>query len=186
MYKSLLFLLGFSLLLSCRNAEQKYPKGTNILLKNADSIAVTRALNDFHAAAGRSDFEGYFHFFTEDAVFIGTDATERWNKASFQAYAKAPFAAGRGWNYVAVDRHLYLSINNDLAWFDELLDAPYAKIARGSGVLVKTTAGWKIQQYVLSMTIPNALSDSVVYIKSAIEQALLDSLERHSNQTTPQ
>jgi hypothetical protein len=36
------------------------------------------------------------------------------------------------------------------------------------------------------MTIPNALSDSIVQFKSAIEQALLDSLERHSNQTTPQ
>jgi hypothetical protein len=186
MYKSLLFLLGFSLLISCKNAAEKYPKGTNTLSNNADSIAVTQTLNHFHAAAARSDFEGYFNFFTEDAIFIGTDATERWDKAGFQAYARAPFAAGRGWNYVAVDRHIYLSANQEQAWFDELLDAPYAKIARGSGVLVKTTAGWKIQQYVLSMTIPNALSDSVVQFKSAIEQALLDSLERHSNQTTPQ
>jgi hypothetical protein len=153
---------------------------------STDSSAVSQTLNHFHAAAGRSDFEGYFNFFTEDAIFIGTDATERWEKAGFQAYARAPFAAGRGWNYVAVDRHIYLSANREQAWFDELLDAPYAKIARGSGVLVKTTAGWKIQQYVLSMTIPNALSDSVVQFKSAIEQALLDSLERHSNQTTPQ
>lgn len=176
MYKSILLLLGLLTFLSCKNAQETPPNSLLTHSSHADSLAVLQTLNDFHEAAGRSDFEGYFNFFTDDAIFIGTDATERWDKAGFQAYARAPFAAGRGWNFVAVDRHIYLSASGEQAWFDELLDAPYAKIARGSGVLVKTAAGWKIQQYVLSMTIPNALADSIVLLKSEIEQSLLDSL----------
>ncbi|MDP2187759.1 MAG: nuclear transport factor 2 family protein [Sphingobacteriaceae bacterium] len=177
MLKNLQLLLSCCLLLfSCENASQPdfNPSKANSL--HGDSLFVVQTLTDFHAAAARSDLEGYFSFFTEDAVFIGTDATEHWNKASFYAYAQAPFAAGRGWHFKALERHIYLSKQGDLAWFDELLDAPYAKIARGSGVLAKTEAGWKIKQYVLSMTVPNALSDSIVAIKSPFEQLLIDSL----------
>ncbi len=138
---------------------------------------VEETLTAFHAAAAKSDLEAYFDFFSEDAVFLGTDATEYWDKSSFYAYAQAPFAAGRGWKFRALQRHIYLSEEASLAWFDELLDAPYAKIARGSGVLLKTDTGWKIKQYVLSMTVPNALSDSIVTIKAATEQLLIDSMK---------
>lgn len=178
MFKYFNLLLGCCLLLlSCENTSKPVVNPSEITSRHNDSLLVAETLIKFHAAAGRSDLEDYFSFFTQDAVFIGTDATERWNKASFYAYAQAPFAAGRGWNFTALDRHIYLSKQGDFAWFDELLDAPYAKIARGSGVLVKTDAGWKINQYVLSMTIPNALSDSIVRYKSPIEQLLLDKLK---------
>ena len=39
------------------------------------------------------------------------------------------------------------------------------KICRGSGVVVKVNSEWKIKQYVLSMTVPNENTDSVVKIK---------------------
>lgn len=177
MFKFINLLLGSCLLLlSCENTSKPVSNPSQANAQHNDSLLVAETLIKFHAAAGRSDLEGYFSFFTEDAVFIGTDANEHWDKASFYAYAQAPFAAGRGWNFKALDRHIYLSKQGDLAWFDELLDAPYAKIARGSGVLVKTDAGWKINQYVLSMTIPNALADSIVAIKAPLEQLLIDSL----------
>jgi ketosteroid isomerase-like protein len=179
MLKNVKLLLGCCLLLfSCENASEPAANSSKVNSLHSDSLLIAQTLMDFHAAAGRSDLEGYFSFFTEDAVFIGTDATEHWTKASFYAYAQAPFAAGRGWNFKALDRHIYLSPTGDLAWFDELLDAPYAKIARGSGVLAKTEAGWKIKQYVLSMTVPNALSDSIVAIKATLEQQLIDSLKK--------
>ena len=58
------------------------------------------------------------------------------------------------------------------AWFDELLDTQMS-ICRGSGVLQRHADVWSIRQYVLSMTIPNALADSVIALKSPIEAALL-------------
>jgi hypothetical protein len=65
-------------------------------------------------------------------------------------------------------------VSNDhkTAWFDELLSTQM-KICRGSGVLVYTKNGWKIQQYVLSMTVPNDNSKEVIKIKTTIEDKII-------------
>ena len=47
------------------------------------------------------------------------------------------------------------------------------KICRGSGVLVKQGDDWKVQQYILSTTIPNELIDSVTIMKTIIEDSLI-------------
>ena len=86
-------------------------------------------------------------------VFVGTDATERWNVAAFRAYAHPYFARGKAWSFRAVRRAV--TIRGDLAWFDENLETQNLGPARGSGVLVRDSAGWRIAQYVLSITIPN-------------------------------
>jgi hypothetical protein len=33
------------------------------------------------------------------AIFIGTDATENWNKMQFQAFAKPFFDRGKAWSF---------------------------------------------------------------------------------------
>ncbi len=132
-------------------------------------------LDEFHAAAARADFEAYFDFFADDAVFIGTDATERWDKSAFQEWAKPFFDRGKAWNFTSVDRHIYLDSSGMVAWFDELLSTQM-KICRGSGVLRKQDGVMKIQQYVLSMTIPNSLTDSVTSMKAREEDPMIESL----------
>ena len=72
--------------------------------------------------------------------------------------------------------HIYFDNNGSLAWFDELLKTQM-KICRGSGVMTKEPAGWKIQQYILSVTVPNEVLDTVIVIKSTQEDALLKKLE---------
>jgi hypothetical protein len=47
------------------------------------------------------------------------------------------------------------------------------KICRGSGVVVKDGGRWKVQQYVLSASIPNDQLDSVIKMKSVIEDSLI-------------
>jgi hypothetical protein len=47
------------------------------------------------------------------------------------------------------------------------------KICRGSGVLVKQNDEWKVQQYVLSMTIPNEKIGDILKIKSSVEDSLM-------------
>lgn len=136
---------------------------------------VNLVLNAWHKAAANANFNAYFDLMADDAIFIGTDATENWTKPAFQAYAKPYFDKGKAWSFTAIERHIYFNNDKTVAWFDELLDTRM-KICRGSGVLVLIKGKWKIKHYVLSMTIPNDTTDEVIKIKSPIEEKLMDQL----------
>ncbi len=132
---------------------------------------VGAVLDQLHAAASKADGPTYFGLYTPDAVFIGTDATERWSMLQFRAYAEPYFAKGHGWTYVPRERHVILAPVDCrcVAWFDELLDSKSYGTARGAGVLVKGADGWKISQYVLSFPIPNDVADEVTARIKAFE-----------------
>jgi hypothetical protein len=115
--------------------------------------AIDAELDDFHDAAARADEERYFGHFAPDGVFLGTDATERWNVAAFRAYAHPYFARGKAWSFRAVRRAV--TVRGDMAWFDEDLETQNLGPARGSGVLSLRGSRWLVEQYVLSITIPN-------------------------------
>ncbi|WP_447951338.1 nuclear transport factor 2 family protein [Chryseobacterium koreense] len=104
------------------------------------------------------------------------DATEIWNKKKFMDYAKPHFDGGKAWTFKSIRRNITFSKDRKYAWFDEILDTQM-KICRGSGVLEKIGNQWKIRQYVLSMAIPNEVSNEVINIKSAIEEAYLEKLK---------
>ncbi len=132
-------------------------------------------LNDWHQAAADAEFERYFSYFRSDSsIFMGTDATERWTVAEFKPWSKPYFDRGSAWSFEAVERHIYFSRDGDISWFDEVLDTPNLGPARGSGVLAREGANWKIVHYNLSIPIPNAIVDTVV---KQIEVALPDSSE---------
>src|SRR6478609_5148375 len=133
---------------------------------------VNKTLDAWHKAAADANSDAYFGMMTDDAIFIGTDPTENWNKKEFLAYAKPHFDKGKAWSFKAIERHVYFDKSGKTAWFDELLDTQM-KICRGSGVLVKIGNDWKIKHYVLSMTIPNDNTNEVIKIIAPIEDALL-------------
>ena len=145
--------------------------------ENKDKEKINTMLDAWHKAAGEAKYNDYFNLMTEDAIFIGTDATENWNKTDFKAFAKPFFDKGKAWNFTALERHIYFDKTGKVAWFDELLRTQM-KICRGSGVLVKIGKEWKIKHYVLSMTVPNDNVNEVVRIKSPIEDTLLLKLQR--------
>ncbi|HZL99978.1 MAG TPA: nuclear transport factor 2 family protein [Planctomycetota bacterium] len=124
-----------------------------------DPAAVLDAL---HAAASRADGAAYFALFLPDAVFIGTDASERWDLPAFRAYAEPYFARGQGWTYVPTERQLVLGPSGDVAWFDERLQNEKYGETRGSGVLVRRDGRWLVAQYVLSFPVPNELAPDLV------------------------
>lgn len=132
-------------------------------------------LDSWHKAAADANYKDYFALMADDAVFIGTDATENWDKKAFQAYSKPHFDKGKAWNFTTLERHIYFDKTGKTAWFDELLNTQM-KICRGSGVLVKIGTEWKIKQYVLSMTIPNENSTEVIKVKSTLEDAMIQKL----------
>jgi hypothetical protein len=120
---------------------------------------VSSVLDDWHAAAAAADEGRYFGHFAKEAVFLGTDATERWTVDEFRRYAHPHFAKGKAWSFKPVSRHVSFSGDGNVAWFDEALDTPNLGPSRGSGVLVRESGQWKIAQYNLSVPIPNDLMD---------------------------
>jgi ketosteroid isomerase-like protein len=119
---------------------------------------VAAVLDDAHDAASHADEPRYFAHYAPNGVFLGTDATERWDMTAFRAYAHDRFAKGRGWTLHVVHRSVDFSADGDVAWFDEELRGDRLGPARGSGVLVHASragGGWLVAQYNLAVTVPN-------------------------------
>ncbi|UPT71932.1 MAG: nuclear transport factor 2 family protein [Flavobacterium sp. JAD_PAG50586_2] len=149
---------------------------TNGNAQSGQETKINQTLDGWHKAASEANYENYFDVMADNAIFIGTDATENWTKPAFEAYAQPHFAKGKAWSFTCLERNIYFNADKTVAWFDELLDTQM-KICRGSGVVVLQNGKWKIMHYVLSMTIPNDTSDEVVKIKSPIEESLITALK---------
>jgi len=140
--------------------------------ENVQKKNINKLLDDFNIFAANADFDKYFECFAEESTFIGTDATEVWNKKEFMEWAKPFFDKGKAWNFKSLKRNIYFSKDGGYAWFDEILDTQM-KICRGSGVLEKINGKWKVKQYVLSVTVPNEVIDENTKIKTPIEDAMI-------------
>lgn len=164
----LLLFFTFSVTLSAQN------KG---FYENVQKKNISKVLDDLNTFAATADYKNYFDLYAEESTFIGTDATEIWNKKEFMAWAKPFFDKGKAWNFTSLKRNITFSKDGTYAWFDEILDTQM-KICRGSGVLEKIGGKWKIRQYVLSTTVPNEVIDEVVKIKTPIEDVLISELKK--------
>lgn len=125
---------------------------------------ISGQLDVFHQAASAADGATYFGLFTPDAVYRGTDVSELWTVAEFQAYAGPYFSQGRGWTYTPYERHVAIAPTDCacVAWFDELLASESYGTSRGTGVMVRGEDGiWRIAYYALTFPIPNALVDDM-------------------------
>tara|TARA_R110000737_G_scaffold342804_1_gene368008 strand:+ start:413 stop:877 length:465 start_codon:yes stop_codon:yes gene_type:complete len=119
-------------------------------------------LDNFHQAAGEANYDKYLGLLAQDAIYLGTDSGERWNKKQFAAFVKPYFSQGKGWLYQPIERHITATQASNIFFFDELLENKNYGRCRGSGLLIKTKQGWKILQYNLSIPVPNAIAREVV------------------------
>jgi hypothetical protein len=154
------------------NGETAQPEAASLDKSRQEIHAL---LDSFNVAAANADYERYFSYFSADAVFIGTDATEHWDIDSFKVWAKPYFDKKHTWNFLSMQRNIYFNKAGNLAWFDELLNTQM-KICRGSGVVVREGKEWKVSQYVLSMTIPNDQLDPVLKLKAPAEDKIIRDL----------
>ncbi|MCQ0111811.1 nuclear transport factor 2 family protein [Zhouia amylolytica] len=143
----------------------------------AQEKEINTLIDAWHLAAAEADFDSYFSKMADDAVFIGTDPTENWQLEAFKKFAKPFFDKGKAWSFKALERNVYLSSDQNIAWFDELLDTQM-KICRGSGVLKKVNGQWKIAHYVLSIAVPNENVDQLIQIKENFDNKLINSLKQ--------
>ena len=143
MLKSILLIFALTFTLSaCQNK-------ANTSLKDINSL-----LDNWHLAATNADIDSYFSAFTDKAIYIGTDASERWTKDEFYRFCEPHFKQGKAWDFKAFDRKIYFSKDGNTAWFNELLNT-WMGVCRASGVLTFNKGRWKISHYQLSVTIKN-------------------------------
>lgn len=144
-------------------------------------VAAKKILTEFHRCASVADFDGYFELFTSDAVFLGTDASERWEMEAFKTFSKPHFEGETAWTFVPQTQNVSLDPGGGFAWFDEELQSASYGQCRGTGVLRATPRGWRIAQYHLTVPIPNELlPDFVKRIRKPDADATRVILVRHA------
>ena len=117
----------------------------------APEAEVAAVLDQLNRASAAADGQAYFALYTPDARFVGTDPDEHWTIS--RTITIAPIAC------------------RCIAWFEEQLDNESYGRTRGSGVMRLTEDGWKIEQYVLSIAVPNDLAGPITRIIGALEAA---------------
>jgi len=132
---------------------------SNIALSNERDVEIDALLDGLHLDAHEGSFHNYFARYSPEAIFLGTDKTERWTIEEFKNYAKPAFADGHGWTYAVVDRNWEGSGNT--RWFDEILFNEKLGHCRGTGVVQLINGEWKIAHYALTMLVPNAIAADV-------------------------
>ena len=140
---SMLILLSFTLFSCAQNSQSQ----------KTDFVAINKVLDGYHQAAANGEWDIYFDLMSDDGVFIGTDAQERWVKQEFRQYS----SGSNGWVYTPQQRNVNITPDGLSAWFDEALLSQSYGSSRGSGVLIRTAVGWKISQYHLTLPIPNGM-----------------------------
>ena len=128
---------------------------------NADDQqrAIDALIDGLHQDAHEANFDTYFARYTSDAIFLGTDKTERWTINEFKDYAKPAFADGHGWTYLVVERNW--EGEGNVRWFDEILFNEKLGHCRGTGVVELRDGQWKIVHYALTMLIPNEIAADI-------------------------
>lgn len=124
------------------------------ITQNQDQV--NQLMNDWHQAAAVADEDKFFGAMTEDGIYLGTDATERWLRDELKTWAKSAFDRDTAWAFTPSKRQIYFGENQQVAWFEEMLDT-WMGTCRGSGVVVKIGNEWKIKHYNLSIMVPNDL-----------------------------
>lgn len=130
---------------------------------------INQLIDAWHKAAADANAKVFFGSMAEQSIYIGTDATERWNKAQFMSFAKPYFDKGKAWDFKPYDRDLHVTSDGKYAWFSELLTT-WMGTCRGSGILQKTKDGWKIEQYHLSVTVPNDVIRDFISLVDSYQQ----------------
>ncbi|MBZ0171013.1 MAG: nuclear transport factor 2 family protein, partial [Phycisphaerales bacterium] len=131
---------------------------------------ITRQLGLWHDAAATGNGHSYFSRMSPDAVFLGTDRTERWPLPEFEAFARPYFADDEAWTYRQVETHIAFhpelgpADEPTVGWFDEVLWNDKYGYCRGTGVAVYEDRAWKIAHYSLTFLVPNEAAEDVVEI----------------------
>jgi hypothetical protein len=117
-------------------------------------------LNDWHHAAAVADADAFYGAMAADAIYLGTDASERWLRDELRTWAQFAFDRASAWAFTPYDRHLYFSQDENYVWWEEKLTTQMGP-CRGSGVAHFADGHWRIKHFNLALLVPNDKMDSV-------------------------
>jgi ketosteroid isomerase-like protein len=162
MKKITLLLFAFVAFIACENPEKVIVEKQNFEKPNIDNL--NNQIDAWHIAAAQADASAYFGMMAPESIFIGTDKTENWTKAEFEALYRPYFAEGKSWDFIPIDRNWYFNKTDNMAWFDETLET-WMGVCQSSGVMEKQSNGeWLIKHYQLSLTVDNDQIDAVIEV----------------------
>lgn len=136
----------------------------NCLTQAVDSTAaqqVHRFMDAWHHAAATADQNVFFGSMAADAIYLGTDASERWLRDELKSWSAKYFKGDKAWDFTPYDRQLYWSDNQRVVWFEELLDT-WMGTCRGSGVLMRAGDSWVLKHYDLAVMVPNDVIEDFI------------------------
>ena len=94
-------------------------KSVSTFLKGKSSTLKFASQRNFSAAkkkppipAAETNFDAYFNTMANESVFIGTDATENWNKKEFMEFSKPFFDKGKAWSFTSLKRSSSFLLNS--------------------------------------------------------------------------
>tara|TARA_B100000900_G_scaffold111457_1_gene93194 strand:- start:1139 stop:1660 length:522 start_codon:yes stop_codon:yes gene_type:complete len=128
-------------------------------LADSQRASIDALVDGLHQDAHEGNFQAYFDRYTPDAIFLGTDKSERWTIEEFKVYAEPAFEDGHGWTYSVKERNWEGEGNT--RWFDEVLLNKKLGHCRGTGVVELIDGEWKIAHYALTMLVPNDIAAEV-------------------------
>lgn len=155
------FIVCFLFFAGCKSVERTQKKES---LKRD----VTLFLDQWHQLAAKADY-AYFDRMAADGIFIGTDKTENWTRDEFKKWCKKSFDAGKGWDFKATKRNIYISGDAKFIWFDELLDT-WMGTCQSSGVISNRKGKLEILHYQLSVAVPNEVVKDVIKVIKTSEK----------------
>lgn len=131
------------------------------LALTAQNEPLDSAIDSWHLAASQADSSTYFAFFADaQSIFQGTDATEYWTAAEFAQWAGPYFRGESAWTFTPIERRWHE--HQGVKWFSERLSSSHMGLCRGTGIMIETENGWKLDHYSLSFEVPNPAVNEIV------------------------
>jgi SnoaL-like domain len=123
------------------------------------TLAVAQAspdatLDALHQAGVDANPAAFTALLAQDVVFLGVDGAARLEGPSAREFFGEHLLQANTWTYRSSDRDMRLSPDGSVAWFDETLEHDQLGRGRGTGVLIRSSGGWKLAQYNLSVPRP--------------------------------
>ena len=136
---------------------------------------IDQLISNWHQSAANANIDVYMNLMDSSFIYVGTDATEKWNKKEFTTFCKPYFDQKKTWDFKSLDRTI--GIDQNTAWFYEVLKT-HMGTCRGSGILILKNQQWKLKQYVLSLAIPNENMNEVKQVIHSNDSIFQESFKR--------
>ena len=133
--------------------------GTLLCSLAVTALAVAQAspdatLDALHKAGADANPAAFESLLAQDVVFLGVDGAARLEGQSAREFFDEHLMQGNAWAYRSSARETRLSPDGSVAWFDETLQHDQLGRGRGTGVLIRSSEGWKVAQYNLIVPLP--------------------------------